>query len=46
MNIFLSVQSDIAKHYDDLHLCAKLYDLHGEGVYQIDGSLLRLRYQN
>ncbi|ADG61163.1 ribonucleoside-diphosphate reductase 1 subunit beta [Moraxella catarrhalis BBH18] len=30
--------SDIAKYYDDLHLCAKLYDLHGEGVYQIDGQ--------
>ena len=30
--------SDIAKNYDDLHLCAKLYDLHGEGVYQIDGQ--------
>ncbi|AZQ87239.1 ribonucleotide-diphosphate reductase subunit beta [Moraxella catarrhalis] len=28
--------SDIAKYYDDLHLCAKLYDLHGEGIYQID----------
>ncbi|OOR83282.1 class Ia ribonucleoside-diphosphate reductase subunit beta [Moraxella canis] len=30
--------SDIAKYYDDLHLCAKLYDLHGEGFYQIDGQ--------
>lgn len=30
--------SDIAKYYDDLHLCAKLYDLHGEGIYQIDGQ--------
>ncbi|MFB6349755.1 class Ia ribonucleoside-diphosphate reductase subunit beta [Moraxella marmotae] len=30
--------ADIAKYYDDLHLCAKLYDLYGEGVYQIDGK--------
>lgn len=30
--------SDIAKYYDNLHLCAKLYDLHGEGIYQIDGQ--------
>lgn len=34
--------SDIAKYYDDLHLCAKLYDLHGEGVYQIDGQTVEV----
>lgn len=34
--------SDIAKYYDDLHLCAKLYDLHGEGVYQIDGQTIEV----
>lgn len=34
--------SDIAKYYDDLHLCAKLYDLHGEGIYQIDGQSIEV----
>lgn len=30
--------SDIAKYYDELHEAAKLYDLFGEGEYQIDGK--------
>lgn len=34
--------SDIAKYYDDLHQCAKLYDLHGEGTYEIDGELIEV----
>lgn len=34
--------SDIAKYYDDLHLCAKLYDLYGEGVYQSDGQTVEV----
>ena len=38
--------TDIAKYYDDLHTCAKLYDLHGEGVYQVDGETYEVTLQN
>ncbi len=29
--------TDIAKYYDELHTCAKLYDLHGAGSYEVAG---------
>ena len=31
----LARASDIARYYDDLHACAQLYDLHGEGTYTV-----------
>lgn len=37
--------SDIAKYYDDLHHAAKLYDLHGEGEYEIDGVMTPVNLQ-
>ncbi|UNU73243.1 ribonucleotide-diphosphate reductase subunit beta [Moraxella nasovis] len=29
---------DIAKYYDELHICAQLYDLHGAGEYDVCGK--------
>lgn len=37
--------SDIAKYYDDLHHAAKLYDLHGEGEYEINGVMTPVNLQ-
>ncbi|OOS25984.1 class Ia ribonucleoside-diphosphate reductase subunit beta [Moraxella pluranimalium] len=38
--------TDIARYYDDLHTCAKLYDLHGEGTYQVDGETYEVTLHN
>lgn len=34
----LARAADIAKYYDELHVCAQLYDLHGEGLHVVNGT--------